>query len=91
MKLQYKKRPEIIEAIKYDGTNLDEINVFTKDDPKIVSIDKHEGYLYLQSTKGCVNVYIGDYVAKDMLGKIKVCNGKVFEALYEVYNTTILD
>ena len=93
MKLRYKKRPEIIEAIKYDGTNLDEINEFTKNDSSIASIEKRsDEYLYLQSTRGCVGIYIGDYVAEDMTGKIQVFSGKVFEALYEsIYTKEILD
>lgn len=84
MKKCYKKRPEIIEAIKYDGTNLDEINEFTKDDTSIASIEKQsEDHLYLQSNRGCARIYIGDYVAEDMTGNIEIFNGKAFEALYE--------
>lgn len=90
---KYIKKPEIIEAIRYDGTNLEEINEFTKDDSTIASIEKQSDkyldisreYLYLQSTRGNVRIYIGDYITKDILGETKVFTGDHFEALYEYF------
>jgi len=74
---QYKTKPFIIQAIKWDGTNFFELKEFVGDGL---------GYgpdLVIETLEGKMKASIGDYIIKGMLGEFYPCNAEVFEAKYE--------
>ena len=86
MKKTYIKKQEIIEAIKYDGNNRDEIYEFAKTDASLISIEHHwyqKECLDVQTIRGTYLIHPGDYVAKTMLGYIVVFKPEAFHVLYE--------
>lgn len=80
----------IIEAIKYDGTNLQEIKEFTGDRIEYLSMENGEirkeqskGKLLLINNGPCYGVSKGDYIIKEPIGIYSSLRSDVFEDLYE--------
>jgi hypothetical protein len=81
----YRKKPVIVEAIQYDGTNFAEIQEFC-----IKEIICHYGSRNLQpkciiipdSTKN-ITININDWIIKNMNGEFESCDSDTFERIYE--------
>jgi len=77
----YRKRPFEVEAIQYDGENVDDVIKFCKDEREI---ELYLGWaLKLNITVNNETVFKGDYVVKDEMGKFRVCKPDVFLSTYE--------
>lgn len=91
-KMKYRKKPVEIEAIKWDGNNIDEIKNFCRDKTIIyhdkllngVKVDLYS--LSIITLEGIMSVSIGDYIIKGVKGKYYPCKPDVFEMTYEKCN-----
>jgi hypothetical protein len=82
---QYRKKPVVIEAFLYDGTE--------ESATDIASIEEFEGMLdfksgsfgglYINTLEGQMHVSPGDYVIKGIKGEFYPCKPDIFEATYE--------
>lgn len=89
---KYKKKPIVVEAIRWTGSNLEEIRNF-------VGSDLIEDYMELFSVngtlkkmligiaidtlEGTMKVDYGDYIIKDVNNELYPCKPDVFEQTYE--------
>lgn len=83
---KYKKKPVIIEAVQYDGFNIDEIKEFcgeeleseVRDGIGVVGyfLRTLEGHSYILSD--------GDYIIKGVQGEFYPCKPDIFEQTYEL-------
>ena len=75
---QYRKKPVVIEAIKYDGTNENQIiewatpHVFRRYDK-----------LAVVTLEGDMLVTVGDYIIKGVKGEFYPCKADIFDLTYE--------
>ena len=77
----YRKRPFEVEAIQYDGENMNEVIKFCKDEREI---ELYLGWaLKLNITVNNETVFKGDYVVKDENGEFYPCSPDVFLETYE--------
>lgn len=87
----YKKKPVVVEAIKWDGLNLDEIIAFVGEN---LIYEIHDaGYqagatplgvgLMIRTLEGDMNVSFGDYIIKGVKGEFYPCKPDIFEQTYE--------
>ena len=86
---RYQKRPIIVEAIFYDGTNLDEIkrwainNWFLFDWIKECETDIDNSTLCIKTLEGNLRCEIGTYIVKGIDGEFYPVQKNIFERSYE--------
>lgn len=88
--MKYRKKPVVIEAMRFDGTNYRALRVFTDndfcmvapedrtDDPECIA----EVYDKLHST--WIGVKAGQWIIRGLKGEFYPCDPQVFENTYEV-------
>ena len=74
----YKKKPVIVSAVQWDGSNLQEINTFT--DNKVMVKNNILIIFTLEST---VVAEVGSYIIKGVKGEYYPRRGDIFEDTYE--------
>ncbi len=75
----YRKKPVVIEAIQWTGSNFDEITKFcpvTKYDGKTITITTLEGVM---------TVGLHSFIIKGIQGEFYACKPDIFIATYESY------
>lgn len=77
---RYKTKPCEIEAIQYDGSNVEEIKKFIG---KSFEVGTVEG-IYIRTLEGIMKASVGDYIIKGLRGEFYPCKPKVFKMKYEV-------
>ena len=90
--MKYRKKPVTIEAIKWNGLNIEEIKNFVGDSLDYyihdaawkagVAAPKVE--MKIKTLEGEMNVSEGDYVIKRVNGEFYPCKPNVFEKTYEI-------
>lgn len=78
--MRYKKKPVIVEAIKWNGTNINEVMDFLN--WRNSSHDKFSG-LIIHTLEGNHHASIGDYIIKGIAGEFYPCKPDIFELTYE--------
>lgn len=81
---KYKKKPVVIEAIKFTGENKEEILVFAKGSSLEESFTESE--IVIKTLEGDLKVSPGDYVIKGVKGEFYPCKPDIFIATYEEVN-----
>lgn len=74
----YRKKPVEIDAIRWDGTNWEEIIKFIPP-PHIV---KKEEELYIGTPEGDMHCSKGDFIIKGIKGEFYPCKPDIFAATY---------
>jgi len=84
--MKYVKKPIVIEAVRYDGTNVNEIDDFVGSDLR-VSQDHYatdDVTLSIETLEGWMKISVGDYVIKGVQDEFYPCKPDIFEASYDV-------
>ena len=95
--MKYRKKPVVIEAVKWTGSNnsFKEIRAFSPDiiDGGAVWHPNAEGTdndcktsswpLFIKTLEGTMTAEIGDYIIKGIKGEFYPCKPDIFEATYE--------
>ena len=91
--MKFRKKPLVIEAIQWNGENVEEINNFTngkiKYEESIGGSEKGEDYpqkytrLIIPTLEGDHLALIGDWIIKGIKGEFYPCKKDIFEATYE--------
>ena len=76
---QYRKKPVVIEAVQFTGSNQAELTEFTKD----AIHTKFDGTSYVPTLEGDMQVVQGAYVIKGVQGEFYPCKPDIFELTYE--------
>lgn len=77
---KYRKKPVVIEAIQWNGSNVFEIWNDFEDIPIRL---KEEGTLLISTLEGDHIASIGDYIIKGIKGEFYPCKPDIFEETYE--------
>jgi hypothetical protein len=75
--MKYRKKPMVIEAVKYTGENGKEIISFCG------SCYKGVGGLYIKTLEGVMKAAPGDFVIKGVNGEFYPCKPDIFMKTYE--------
>ena len=75
---KYRKKPVIIEAIKWNGENLSEIDEFTRG-----KVKNHESVLIIPTLEGDMYASLNDYIIKGINGEFYPCKPDIFAKTYE--------
>lgn len=75
---KYRKKPVIIEAVKYDVTNVEEIKDFVGN-----KFEVKDSKAVIHTLEGDMEVSNGDYVIKGVEGEFYPCKPDIFDKTYE--------
>lgn len=76
---RYRKKPVIVEAIKYDRSRVGEFLSFCG----IAEYSPHDNEYYITTLEGNRKIADGDYLIKGANGEFYPCKADVFEKTYE--------
>lgn len=87
---KFRKKPVVIEAVKWDGKNFDEIMKFMQEfhGNKFNYENAEEeayktGKLYIRTLEGNMKASKGDFIIKGVSGEFYPCKPDIFEKTYE--------
>ena len=79
--MKYRKKPVEIDAIRWDGENINEIFEFCQ----TAYTDYGTGHreVKIQTLEGPMSASVGDYIIKGVKGEFYPCKPDIFEMTYE--------
>ncbi len=78
--LQYRKKPVVIHAIQWLGTNLDEILDFVQAKG---SVYRSNNILHVETLEGVMTASPKDWIIRGVKGEYYPCKPDIFEVTYE--------
>jgi len=78
---KYRKKPVVIEALQFDGTNSEEIELFTNGNARTIAT--HTPLMKVETLEGDMSVNVDDWVIKGIKGEFYRCKPDIFEMTYE--------
>ena len=90
--MKYRKKPVVIEAIQYDGSNDEQIIEFTAGQAKSMRIpfspsapdrDRFPETMIISTLEGDHRASKGDFIIKGIKGEFYPCKPDIFEKTYE--------
>jgi hypothetical protein len=89
--LKYRKKPVVIEAVQWTGSNVDEVlGIFLgsiearrSDFRSHGRGDLPGGIIHIDTLEGTMNAIPGDWIIKGVKGEFYPCKPDIFEATYE--------
>ncbi len=82
--MKYRKKPVVIEAVKFTGNNVNEINEFTNNVSSIYGNRPNMGdELFIKTLEGEMAANVGDYIIRGVKGEYYPCKPDIFEQTYE--------
>lgn len=90
--MKYRKKPVVIEAIQWNGNNLEEVMKFIGSEFEYKEKTSYAtnkfvyfvGRLLLHTLEGTMQLSLGDYIIKGIKGEFYPCKPDIFEETYEV-------
>lgn len=79
MALMYRKKPVVIEAVRWTGENRSEILTFTENKGSWGDVTG----MQISTPEGVVTASEGDYIIKGVAGEFYPCKPEIFELTYE--------
>jgi hypothetical protein len=84
--MRYRKKPVVIEAVQFTGSNQHEITMFISGRTKNFT-ESHGGPGYMIETlEGYMKASPGDWIIKGVQGEFYPCKPEIFAATYEPAN-----
>ena len=77
---QYRKKPVVIDAMQYDGSNYYELRDWTN---QPLPATKKNGQFILKTLEGEHIASLGDYIIKGIAGEFYPCKPDIFDKTYE--------
>lgn len=79
--MKYRKKPVVIDAIQFDGT--DKSVDWLLSELIAGNISRNCGHVYIKTLEGIMTANIGDYIIKGVQGEFYPCKPDIFEQTYE--------
>jgi len=83
---KYRKKPVVIEALKYDGENFGEIMRFASSSAREFGEEIFGDGITIKTLEGEMTASKGDYIIKGVQGEFYPCKPDIFEQTYEEVN-----
>lgn len=84
--MKYKKKPIIIEAVKWDGNRVSEVTDWISEALDKMVIIRYGNEVRVKTLEGVMKVSPGDYIIKGVNGELYPCKPEIFEKTYETVN-----
>ncbi len=84
----YRKKPVVIEAVRFDGSNFDEIADWVMPrapgDTDLSGVGGDDPHLTIHTLEGNMRADVGDWIIRGVQGEFYPCKPAIFEATYEL-------
>jgi hypothetical protein len=88
--VKYRKKPVVIDAIHFDGSNINEIwDAFGAGD--IYGPTERSESAFIDTSEGTMEARPGDWIIRGIKGELYPCKPDIFEATYESADTKVSD
>lgn len=77
--MKYRKKPIVIEAIKYERDHIGRMQDFCDR----LRYNPHDNEYYVDTLEGCMKVADGDFIIKGVNGEFYPCKADIFHKTYE--------
>lgn len=77
--MKYRKKPVVVDVVRYNGKNKVEIQLFMN-----MYLDETSKGLKIPTIEGDVFASVGDYIIKGVEGEFYPCKPDIFEKTYEM-------
>ena len=81
--MKYRKKPVVIDALQYNGTNFKEILEFIGGVDERDKIDIHHESIFIKTLEGDMEAKKGDWIIRGVRGEYYPCKPDIFEETYE--------
>lgn len=83
--MNYMKRPVIVQAVQWDGTNFDEVKELDQPDVRRVGTTVVDGVtkLRIATLEGVMTASIGDWVIRGVRNELYLCKPDTFAETYD--------
>jgi hypothetical protein len=82
--MKFRKKPVVIEAIQWTGSNYEEVSEFMQTQRGTVDIDDPlNPALLVHTTEGVMKASPGDWIIRGVKGEYYPCKPDIFEMTYE--------
>lgn len=78
--MEYRKKPVVINAVRWMGTNIDEVRALIGSNVVIENLDDS---LTIPTLEGDMLARKGDWVIRGVQGEVYPCKHDIFEATYD--------
>lgn len=96
MRGKARKKPVVIEFVRWTGTNLSEIEDFDKFDiridecrPPMKPYGVVKYVVFIKTLEGTMEASVGDYIIKGVNGEIYPCKPEIFGKTYDILEAII--
>ncbi|MGT2911775.1 hypothetical protein ACVR1I_08715 [Streptococcus cameli] len=79
--MRYRKKPVVVEAVKWTGKNIDEIVGFAK--TAVIGYEEPSMKMSITTLEGVMIANKGDYIIKGVQGEFYPCKPDIFAETYE--------
>uniref|UniRef100_A0A6M3JW18 Uncharacterized protein n=2 Tax=viral metagenome TaxID=1070528 RepID=A0A6M3JW18_9ZZZZ len=81
--MNFRKKPVTIQAIQWDGKNLNELRMFMKPDYPAHGTEAYPDCLIIATLEGNHRANIGDWIIRGVKGEFYPCKPDIFQETYE--------
>ena len=88
---KYRKKPIVIDAMQWTGTNIEEVKEFTNGCDRTITyykplVNSPFYTLVISTLEGRMEAKVSDYIIKGIQGEFYPCKADIFHATYEAVN-----
>lgn len=80
-KMKYRKKPVVIEAVKWTGNNVRDLADFMGESQINYEIETRK--MFIRTLEGIMEASVGDYIIKGVQGEFYPCKPDIFAETYE--------
>ena len=81
---QYRKKPVVIEAMKFTADNYNALQIFMPKNTPVMYDIAGRTHINIETLEGTMTAAEGDYIIKGVYGEVYPCKPDIFEATYEL-------
>lgn len=80
---KFRKKPVVIEAMQFDGTNGLAIERWSDSGAESMELPNGKRFMQIMTLEGVMRAEFGDWIIKGVKGEFYPCKPDIFEATYE--------
>ena len=84
MAKKYRKKPVVIEAVQFDGSERSIVEILALQSDKTKVLREDAGDLMIPTLEGLMRASVGDYVIRGVQGELYPCKPDIFEQTYDL-------
>ncbi len=91
-KMKVRKKPIVVEAVQWDGTNFDEVKELDKSshNKEYRKIFHMKNNLKIRTIEGDMMAVLGDWIIRGVKGELYPCKPDVFDKTYDIVKEKLI-